>query len=94
MPAESVLQMLCTVNYVLNDEKLELRDISIHEQDQAELAARQARQPPASLFYLKGVWSLRNLPPRAASVQINRPYRSLRGSSAASGSTPSYSARP
>ena len=57
-------------------------------------AARQAQHPPASLFYLKGVWSLRNLPPRAASVQINRPYRSHSGSSAASGSAPSYSARP
>ena len=44
MPMESVLQMLCTMNYVLNDEKLELRDISIHEQDQAELVIRQARQ--------------------------------------------------
>lgn len=44
MPMESVLQMLCTMNYVLNDEKLELRDISIHEQDQAELIIRQARQ--------------------------------------------------
>lgn len=44
MPMESVLQMLCTINYVLNDEKLELRDISIHEQDQAELVIRQARQ--------------------------------------------------
>ena len=50
MPAESVLQMLCTVNYVLNDEKLELRDISIHEQDQAELAARQARQQAQEKF--------------------------------------------
>ena len=44
MPVESVLQMLCTLNYVLNDEKLELKDISIHEQEQAELAVRQERQ--------------------------------------------------
>ena len=44
MPVESVLQMLCTMNYVLNDEKLELRDISIHEQDQTELVIQQARQ--------------------------------------------------
>ncbi len=44
MPVESVLQMLCTVNYVLNDEKLELKDISIYEHEQAELALRQARQ--------------------------------------------------
>lgn len=32
MPVESVLQMLCTMNYVLNGEKLELQDISIYEQ--------------------------------------------------------------
>lgn len=44
MPAESVLQMLCTMNYVLNEEKLKLKDISIHEQDQAELIIRQERQ--------------------------------------------------
>ena len=44
MPIESVLQMLCTVNYVLHHEKLELRDIRIHEQEQAELTARQERQ--------------------------------------------------
>lgn len=44
MPVESVLQMLCTINYVLNGEKLALRDIRIHEQEQAELAVRQERQ--------------------------------------------------
>ena len=44
MPMESVLQMLCTINYVLNGEKLELKDVSIHEQDQAELVIRQERR--------------------------------------------------
>ena len=44
MPVESVLQMLCTMNYVLNGEKLELRDISIHEREQAELVIRQERR--------------------------------------------------
>ena len=43
MPVESVLQMLCTVNYVLNNEKLELRDINIYEHEQAELILRQER---------------------------------------------------
>ncbi len=43
MPMESVLQMLCTMNYVLNGEKLELRDISIHEREQAEIVMRQER---------------------------------------------------
>ena len=44
MPVESVLQMLCTVNYILNDEKLELKDICIYEHEQAELTLRQAQQ--------------------------------------------------
>ena len=44
MPVESILQMLCTVNYVLNGEKLELKDISIHAQEQAEILLQQERQ--------------------------------------------------
>jgi YSIRK-targeted surface antigen transcriptional regulator len=44
MPMESILQMLCTMNYVLNDEKIELIDISIHEKDQAEIVIRQERR--------------------------------------------------
>ncbi len=35
MPLESVLQMLCTVNYVLNGEKKTLKDISIYDSEQA-----------------------------------------------------------
>jgi AraC-like DNA-binding protein len=45
MPIESVLQMLCTVNYVLSGEKLELRDIGIRESEQEELARRRERMP-------------------------------------------------
>ena len=37
MPLESVMQMLCTINYILNGEKLELRDIAIYEEEQADL---------------------------------------------------------
>ena len=33
MPLESIMEMLCTVNYVLNNEKLSLYDIAIYEQD-------------------------------------------------------------
>lgn len=47
MPAESLLQMLCTVNYVLNGEKLALQDISIYAQEQAALAARQGQRHAA-----------------------------------------------
>ncbi|MBD5502279.1 MAG: hypothetical protein HDR09_20920 [Lachnospiraceae bacterium] len=31
MPLESVMQMLCVVNYILNGEKLELKDIAIYK---------------------------------------------------------------
>lgn len=33
LPLETVLQILCTVNYVANDEKLSLGDICIHDSD-------------------------------------------------------------
>lgn len=47
MPVESVLQMLFTVNHVLTGEKLELRDISIYDREQEDLAARQGQQQAA-----------------------------------------------
>lgn len=37
MPLESVLQMLCTVNYVLNNEKKTLENVSIYDTQQEEL---------------------------------------------------------
>ena len=37
MPVESVLQMLCTINYVWNNKKLTLEDITITESDQQSL---------------------------------------------------------
>lgn len=36
MPAQSVLQMLCTLNFVLNNEKKELTDIGISESQQKD----------------------------------------------------------
>lgn len=37
MPLESVMQMLCTINYILNDEKLGLEDIAIYDSRQNHL---------------------------------------------------------
>lgn len=37
MPVESILQMLCTINYVWNNEKLTLEDIAITEPDRQGL---------------------------------------------------------
>ena len=41
MPIESILQILCTINYVLNNEKKTLKDITIHDEDQNKLIALQ-----------------------------------------------------
>lgn len=37
MPLESIMQMLCTINYILNGEKIELKDISILDSDQKRI---------------------------------------------------------
>lgn len=44
MPLESVMQILCTVNYVLNGEKLSLQDIAVFEDRQAFLRESSAEQ--------------------------------------------------
>lgn len=44
MPLESMIQILCTINYILNDEKLELEDIAIYEAEQNDLKALLERQ--------------------------------------------------
>ena len=41
MPVESILQMLCTMNHVLNGETLSLKDITIYDAEQEKLLARQ-----------------------------------------------------
>lgn len=52
MPLESVMQMLCVVNYILNDEKLELKDIAIYDAQQQnlrkELASQSMERQPAA----------------------------------------------
>ena len=50
MPIESILQMLCTINYVLNGEKLKLKDISIRENEQAEIILQQEKQHAKESF--------------------------------------------
>ncbi len=44
MPLESVLQMLCALNHVLNGEKLFLSDVTIYDAEQEALVARRGRQ--------------------------------------------------
>lgn len=50
MPLESVMQMLCTINYILNDEKLELKDIAIHDTEQTQLKALLEKQQASLAF--------------------------------------------
>ena len=47
MPFESILQMLCTMNHVLNGEMLSLKDIAIYDADQEKLLSAQGRQQAA-----------------------------------------------
>ena len=48
MPLESIMQMMCTMNYVLNGEKLSLQDIVIFDSQQNDLRDTIARQAPVS----------------------------------------------
>ena len=40
MPLGSVLQMLCSINYILNDENLDLMDIWIFDGDQSYMTSQ------------------------------------------------------
>lgn len=53
LPLECILQILCTLNYILNDEKLELKDITIYESEQTELKELLERQRSAEAFSSK-----------------------------------------
>ena len=44
MPVESLLLMLCSINYMVNGEKLELRDLTITTAEQTSLATIRASQ--------------------------------------------------
>lgn len=50
MPLESMMQMLCTINYILNGEKKSLEDISIYEAEQKEWGELIQKQQAASGF--------------------------------------------
>lgn len=50
MPLESIMQILCTINYILNGEKLELEDIAIYESEQNDLKELLERQRSVQAF--------------------------------------------
>ena len=45
MPLESLQQILCTLNYVLNDEKLSLEEIALSEPAEKQIAPAPSRTP-------------------------------------------------
>ena len=50
MPLESVLQILCTLNYVLNGEKKTLEDIAIYDEEQESLFTRDSQTRAEARF--------------------------------------------
>ena len=50
MPLESILQILCTINYILNDEKLEIKDIAIYDSEQNNLKHLWAQKHSEQYF--------------------------------------------
>lgn len=48
MPLESLMQIMCTINYVLNGEKLTLQDIAIYDSQQDDLMRQLASQDTPS----------------------------------------------
>lgn len=62
MPFESILQMLCTINHVLNGETLSLADITIYDTDQEKLEAQQNRRQAEQMlsFFSREVQSVHN----------------------------------
>lgn len=47
MPFESILQTLCSINHILNGEKLSLKDIAIYDTEQEKLTVLQGRKQAA-----------------------------------------------
>ena len=50
MPVESVMQMLCTINYVLNDEKTSLADIAILDSMQQQITRSREQRNTQTAF--------------------------------------------
>ena len=57
MPLESIMQMLCTINYVLNDEKLTLQDIALYDVPQS-LPPASPSQDPAGQYNIHNTYEL------------------------------------
>lgn len=58
MPLLSVVEMLCTLNYVLNEEKLTLADITIYDKDQQEMKDKIEIERAKNEMNLKEIMSM------------------------------------
>lgn len=47
MPFDSIMQMLCAVNYIMNGETLSISDITIYDSEQQDLRAQLSREQAA-----------------------------------------------
>ncbi|MBO4327480.1 MAG: helix-turn-helix domain-containing protein [Clostridia bacterium] len=54
MPLESILQILCTLNYILNGEKKSLGEIAIYDEEQEALRAQSSRSQAEARFEAAG----------------------------------------
>ena len=81
MPLESIMQTLCTMNYILNGEKLTLQDITIYDSEQAiisrdAMAKREAQSYIADNIPYQDVhntYSLEQAP--IGPIPVMRQYR-------------------
>ncbi len=51
MPLSSIVQILCTMNYVMNEEKLSLEDITIYDTEQQDLKEKIESERANQKFY-------------------------------------------
>ncbi|MBO4366648.1 MAG: hypothetical protein J5843_03215, partial [Clostridia bacterium] len=50
LPLESILQILCVLNYLLNGERKTLEDIAIYDEEQEELRVKQSKKNAEARF--------------------------------------------
>lgn len=60
MPLENLLMMLCAINYMLNGEKLELKDISIHSEEQELIKQRVEKRRTEKTYDIEPKYTLHN----------------------------------
>jgi AraC-like DNA-binding protein len=60
MPLESLLMMLCPINYILNDEELEIKDITISKNEQEVIKRPMGKKRPEIVYEMERHQALHN----------------------------------